>query len=447
MEKPPKWQTWGIGLSIVSVCSYAAPLGILVLPCLSASLYERIMTFLIALGIGALSGSTMFIMLPQAFNLQSLDDFQYHDKAGIILAAVYLFFSVDRILQYILEIRRRKQAKRKVHQSTLASIMNENPAVKIRSPTEETTISHNDSDISKQYVEHHIPNDQSSSYFKEKKHDKQIENMEKAQLVEDLEVAMVNNALVRTFSQRRQVAVITTVDDIEYENREEKVEKKNGQFLEVVNNGLQRTLSLRKSNSSIDSKTSNKQLPKDDDEISVSVKIVEKKTIAPANIEVASVAYMIIFGSSANNFVDGMSMGAAFSDNLMRGMSIGIAVISQQFPQELGTLAILVKSGLGLRRTLLFNLIPIILSYLGFVIGVLLDNVDSGYDDYIFAISSGMYMYIFLGTLIPEIRDSTNELIKQNLKESILVTALQVLGIGSGITLMYAMSIVDVSVV
>ncbi len=71
-----------------------------------------------------------------------------------------------------------------------------------------------------------------------------------------------------------------------------------------------------------------------------------------SSVEVASVAYMIIFGSSANNFVDGMSTGAAFSDSIIRGMSIGLAVLSQQFPQELGTLAILVNSGLGMKRTI-----------------------------------------------------------------------------------------------
>lgn len=147
------------------------------------------------------------------------------------------------------------------------------------------------------------------------------------------------------------------------------------------------------------------QQSKDDDSdaLSVSIRVVEKKVIEPAAMEVASVAYMIIFGSSANNFVDGMSMGAAFSDNLLRGLSIGIAVISQQFPQELGTLAILVKSGLGLKKTLLFNMVPIVLSFLGFSIGVMLDSVDDSYDEYIFAVSSGMYMYIFLGTLVSSI--------------------------------------------
>lgn len=31
-----------------------------------------------------------------------------------------------------------------------------------------------------------------------------------------------------------------------------------------------------------------------------------------------------------------MSIGAAFSDSIMRGLTIGLAVLSQQFPQELG---------------------------------------------------------------------------------------------------------------
>ena len=43
--------------------------------------------------------------------------------------------------------------------------------------------------------------------------------------------------------------------------------------------------------------------------MTVSVQIVEKRVIEPGTIQVASVAYMLIFGSSANNFVDGMSMG------------------------------------------------------------------------------------------------------------------------------------------
>lgn len=176
-----------------------------------------------------------------------------------------------------------------------------------------------------------------------------------------------------------------------------------------------------------------------DPEVDLSVQIIEKNIISKP--EVSNVAYMIIFGTSANNFVDGMSTGAAFSDSLTRGISIGLAVISQQFPQELGTLAILVNSGLGLKKTLLLNLIPMVLTYIGFGVGVVLDNINEGYDEYIYSVSSGMYLYIFLGTLLPEIRESITETLKTDLAEALLATFLQFSGIGFGIGFMFFMSL------
>ncbi|KAK6756904.1 hypothetical protein RB195_014995 [Necator americanus] len=450
MEKPERWQTWALGMVIISACSFSAPLGMLALPCLSKALYERTMIFLIALGIGALSGSSMFIMIPQAFHLTQLDDFNYHSKSAIIVCALYTFFSVDRILQYALEFRRRRQAKRRVHTSTIVSIMNNTPQMRARHSTEETTLT----SISASNCGQNGETKRSTVTTKGVDQDK-----EKAELAEEVEIAMLNNAFARTFSTRRRFAVMSAVDAIEIrdagrrgsecntrndflETVNNDLSRNQNHFLDVVQNDVSKALSVAKPPCVEDPPGAVQKRTVSDDEVSVSVKIVEKHVIDPSSIEVASVAYMIIFGSSANNFVDGMSMGAAFSDSLLRGMSIGIAVVSQQFPQELGTLAILINSGLGFRRAMLYNLIPIFLSYLGFVCGVLLDNVDEGYDDYIFSVSSGMYLYIFLGTLIPEIRDSCNELMKVNMAESLLVTFLQFLGITFGICFMFYMSTV-----
>ncbi|EFP06859.1 CRE-TAG-140 protein [Caenorhabditis remanei] len=462
LDKPPAWQTWGIGFAIISGCSFSAPLGILLLPFLSKSLYERIMTFLVAVGIGALSGSTIFIMLPQAFHLTSFEHFEYHTKSLIILCALYAFFTVDRMLQYILEFRRRRQTKRRIHASTIASLMN-TPTAKRRdnghNVTEETIAPSDPPTITHLTV----PDLHNHHRFRRESELSDVERTEQqekemAELANDLEMALTNNVLARTFSTRRRVAVVSGgLDDIEFRNPRHP-HHSNGhtsQFLDVVNNEFHRRMTPLSSRPGSpvainidDHKESYEMKPKhstqeDNDAMSVSIRVVEKKVIEPAAMEVASVAYMIIFGSSANNFVDGMSMGAAFSDNLLRGLSIGIAVISQQFPQELGVLAILIKSGLGIKKTLLFNMVPIVLSYLGFSVGVMLDSVDDSYDEYIFAISSGMYMYIFLGTLIPEIRESTNELIKENLAESVLVSILQACGILFGTTFMYFMSRVN----
>ncbi|EYC17404.1 hypothetical protein Y032_0030g2029 [Ancylostoma ceylanicum] len=257
------------------------------------------------------------------------------------------------------------------------------------------------------------------------------------------------------FSTRRRFAVMSSIDGIELGDGNQKgndtrndfietvnndISRNQNHFLDVVHNDVSKVISAAKPHCVEEHPMDVQKRTISDDSVSVSVKILEKRVIDPSTIEVASVAYMIIFGSSANNFVDGISMGTAFSDSLLRGMSIGIAVVSQQFPQELGTLAILINSGLGFRRAMLYNLIPIILSYIGFICGVLLDNFDEGYEDYIFSISSGMYLYIFLGTLIPEIRDGCNELMKVDMAESLLVTLLQFLGITFGICFMFYMS-------
>uniref|UniRef100_A0A915PVQ8 ZIP Zinc transporter n=1 Tax=Setaria digitata TaxID=48799 RepID=A0A915PVQ8_9BILA len=334
--KPEAWQTWGVGMVIVTISAFASPLCILFVPLLNKKLYELVMTFLVALGIGALSGSVIFIMLPHAFEVPEGEGLL---KSLIVLGSLYAFFAVDRILKFAMEIKRRQKSRRISESNEKNNTNSANAIPKLKS--------------------------------RENSHTKD----EIEQIQAEIESAAVNSAITRTISEG--------------------------------------------------------------DTISVSVAVVEQMEVRPEALEISSIAYMILFGSSANNFVDGMSNGVAFADSLGRGLSIGIACIAQQFPQELGTLAILVRSGLGFKKTLLLNLIPGGLSYLGFVIGALLDDYSEGADTFVFAISSGMYLYVFLGTLIPEMREATSELITNNFNESIIVTILQSAGLLFGLSFIY----------
>ncbi|KAL3994946.1 ZIP Zinc transporter family protein [Acanthocheilonema viteae] len=369
--KPEAWQTWGVGMIIVTISAFASPSCIIFVPLLNKKLYDRVMTFLVALGIGALSGSVIFIMLPQAFEVP--------DKIGliksvIILGSLYAFFAVDRILKFAMEIKRQRKP-RKVEEIA------------------ET----NKTDLAMTFPK---PISRENSCTKD-----EIEQIQ--------------------FSTNKKVPQIIYVGDTE-----SRVDNNN--FLQVP----QPIATIYST-----SPTISQNQVRAGEKISVSVAVVEQMEVRPETLEISSIAYMILFGSSANNFVDGMSNGVAFADSLGRGLSIGIACIAQQFPQELGTLAILVQSGLGLKKTLLLNLIPGGLSYLGFIIGALLDDYNEGADTYVFAISSGMYLYVFLGTLIPEVREATTELIKNNYRESIIVTVLQSAGLLFGLSFIYFMSV------
>lgn len=51
---------------------------------------------------------------------------------------------------------------------------------------------------------------------------------------------------------------------------------------------------------------------------------------------IKTVAWMIIFGDGFHNFIDGVSIGAAFSESILTGISISLAVMCEELPHELG---------------------------------------------------------------------------------------------------------------
>lgn len=51
---------------------------------------------------------------------------------------------------------------------------------------------------------------------------------------------------------------------------------------------------------------------------------------------IATVAWMVVFGDGIHNFIDGLSIGAAFNESILTGISISVAVMCEEFPHELG---------------------------------------------------------------------------------------------------------------
>ena len=52
---------------------------------------------------------------------------------------------------------------------------------------------------------------------------------------------------------------------------------------------------------------------------------------------------MVIIGDAIHNFADGLAIGAAFSQDLMIGLTTTIAIGCHELPHELGKLDIFVK--------------------------------------------------------------------------------------------------------
>jgi zinc transporter ZupT len=57
---------------------------------------------------------------------------------------------------------------------------------------------------------------------------------------------------------------------------------------------------------------------------------------AHEHIQVAPVAWIIIISEALHNFIDGLSIGAAYSDMTLKGLSLSLAILCEELPHKLG---------------------------------------------------------------------------------------------------------------
>merc|ERR1712098_107973 len=120
--------------------------------------------------------------------------------------------------------------------------------------------------------------------------------------------------------------------------------------------------------------------------------------------KIATVAWMIIFGDGIHNFIDGLSIGAAFSESILTGISVSLAVLAEEFPHELGDFVVLLNAGMTMKQAMMYNFLSACTCYLGLVLGILLGELDA--NRYIFALAGGMFLYISLVDMVPEMNES-----------------------------------------
>uniref|UniRef100_A0A3B3Z3A7 Zinc transporter ZIP6 n=1 Tax=Poecilia mexicana TaxID=48701 RepID=A0A3B3Z3A7_9TELE len=117
---------------------------------------------------------------------------------------------------------------------------------------------------------------------------------------------------------------------------------------------------------------------------------------------VATLAWMVIMGDGLHNFSDGLAIGAAFSESLSSGLSTSVAVFCHELPHELGDFAVLLKAGMTVRQAILYNILSAMMAYFGLVTGILIGHYAENVSTWIFALTAGLFMYVALVDMVPE---------------------------------------------
>ncbi|XP_015917731.1 zinc transporter foi [Parasteatoda tepidariorum] len=153
---------------------------------------------------------------------------------------------------------------------------------------------------------------------------------------------------------------------------------------------------------------------------------------------VSAVAWMVILGDGLHNFCDGLAIGAAFASGTAGGISTTVAVFCHELPHELGDFAMLLKTGMKVKQALFYNGLSSVLCFIGMIIGVTLGNVHSAIN-WVFAGTAGMFLYIALVDMLPELT------IPANTPGIGTITTLivQVLGIFIGVSVMLLIALYE----
>ncbi|KAA0709633.1 Zinc transporter ZIP8 [Triplophysa tibetana] len=147
---------------------------------------------------------------------------------------------------------------------------------------------------------------------------------------------------------------------------------------------------------------------------------------------VRTVAWMISLSDALHNFIDGLAIGASFTVSILNGFSTSIAIVCEEFPHELGDFVILLNAGLSVPQAIFFNLLSAMACYMGLVLGILLGSTFA--PNVIFAIAGGMFLYISLADMFPEMNTIAREHAKST-KTEVVFFLIQNAGLLTGFSI------------
>ncbi|XP_007890061.1 metal cation symporter ZIP8 [Callorhinchus milii] len=148
--------------------------------------------------------------------------------------------------------------------------------------------------------------------------------------------------------------------------------------------------------------------------------------------EISALAWMLTLSDGTHNFIDGLAIGVSFTVSIAQGFSTSIAILCEEFLHELGDFMILLNSGMTIPQALTFNFLTACSCYLGLTLGIVVGNNFA--PNYIFGLAGGMFLYISLADMFPEMNQLGKEL-ETGRKSEIIIFVIQNVGLFTGFSL------------
>jgi zinc and cadmium transporter len=113
-------------------------------------------------------------------------------------------------------------------------------------------------------------------------------------------------------------------------------------------------------------------------------------------------SYIILFGDSLHNFIDGTIIAASFLISVPIGIATTVAVIFHEIPHEIGNFGSLIYGGFSRKKAILYNFFSALFAFLG-ALTVLAINSQTDTAQFLIPFAAGGFVYVAGTDLIPEL--------------------------------------------
>uniref|UniRef100_A0A182PJW2 EF-hand domain-containing protein n=1 Tax=Anopheles epiroticus TaxID=199890 RepID=A0A182PJW2_9DIPT len=438
------WIYSSVAILGVSLCGL---LGVVVIPCMEKHFYHHVLQFLVALAIGTLCGDALLHLLPHAMlssleNSKAAHDSMMYKGLAAVLGIVFFYF-MERFLTVIAEWCKTREKKDK-------------PPSRVRVMRDpESTSLHASSAGEKQckhkYSSYPYCYDEIAMDTKDDHHEHNAAGTNENH----------NSALAKCANHHHN-GELNGDHNAEYAGLNNHHSHHNATTAQETNDN--NTVSTNLDDGSVESEQLNNHHPhgaarqgsKSSEKAGGKLR-AENYTIILREHEtkhhghshthghvhsppgsLSAVAWMVVMGDGLHNFTDGMTIGAAFANNIAGGFSTAIAVFCHELPHELGDFAVLLKAGMSAKEAVYYNLLSSLLSLLGMVVGIIVGHQPEA-SSWVFAVAAGMFLYIALVDMIPELTSSHGA--EERCKTSEFV--LQFLGLTLGFSIMMVIAMYE----
>lgn len=143
----------------------------------------------------------------------------------------------------------------------------------------------------------------------------------------------------------------------------------------------------------------------------------------PAEEKAHSVGYLITFGDTLHNFIDGLVISAGFLADVRLGITTALAVLFHELPQEIGEFAVLLHAKFSRAKIILYSLAAQMTAVVGVLIGFFYLPLFENLEAILIAIAAGGFIYIAATDLLPETHR------ERSLNKSLMQVILLILGV------------------